>query len=330
MKKGISRKTAFCGGFNPNANGGSVFNIKFDKLYIKELDANNRSIFSKTKLTPGEVVLRIPGSDIISLKNEKVKLFCKKSGMSTDNDVECLTAYLLHEYYGKNPDNTKLEKYFSLLPKDFTNFPLFYNKQERKLLSNSFFLRELEIIENEIMTIYNNLGGKYTYDAVRWIYIVLMSRSFGLNLEDRTYYALVPIGDLFNTNISEKSITWYFDDDYNLTFEANKVIEPDEEIFVNYGEGFNSYFLLYYGFTIGDNSNVADIPDFKVYLDNNRFVSVKLPAQPNVFRYKLEELRMGLNLPMSRESDQEGLRCVRDSVQAYLNGYPTTLEVSYT
>jgi hypothetical protein len=296
-------------------------NFKFDKIYLKELEANNRSFFAKVKITPGEKVFQVPSSEIISLKNEKVLSYCKEKKLNLENELECLLSYLLAEFHSKN---SRLKYYFETLPKEYNTYPQYYKSSERGQLTNSFFLRELCKIEDEVLYLSKMLG-KYSYETVRRMYIVIMSRSFGIDLEDRNYYALVPFGDMFNTSIGEKNIHWYFDKQNNLTFEANKLINADEEIVINYNEGFNTYFLLYYGFTVADNYNIADIEDFRINVADKQ-IKIKLPAKPSIYRYKLNEIRQLLD---HKVNDIECLTLVKKSISEHLNQYPTTLEVSY-
>jgi hypothetical protein len=302
----------------------SSTNINRDKFYIKELEKNNRSIFSKVSLKPEEVLLKVPSSEIISLKNEKVLEFCKARNLNLNNELECLTAYLLYEY---NYQNSELKFYFESIPADFSNFPIFYKTDLRNLLQTSFFLKNLKKIEDEINDLKNSPElESYKSDEILKMYIVLMSRAFGIDMEDKTYYALVPIGDMFNTSIGEKNVNWYFDQNFNLIVESKRCIEKDEEIIINYNEGYNSHFLLYYGFTVPNNNNIADIEDFEIPINDNKIL-IKLTSPPSVYRYNLNEIRKLKNLLENKDSDIICLKLIKERIIETMRSYPTTLKV---
>ncbi len=120
-------------------------------------------------------------------------------------------------------------------------------------------------------------------------YLLIASRSFGLDLSEYTIDALVPYADMFNTDLKEKPVFWYFDDDKNFVIEASRNINPLEEIKISYNDGHNSDYLLYYGFTIDDNPN-GKISNFEIDYEGQTQL-INLDTKPSIKNLNLETMR---------------------------------------
>jgi hypothetical protein len=89
--------------------------------------------------------------------------------------------------------------------------------------------------------------------------MLISSRIFGIEVENKNTDAMIPFGDLFNHS-SERNTQWYFDDNLNcFVVEAIKNIEKNEEIFDSYGNKSNSRFLLNYGFLLENNEKFNEL-----------------------------------------------------------------------
>jgi hypothetical protein len=212
--------------------------------------------------------LSIPSKFVISKLNPEVSSYCLNNKISLEPDYDCLIAFLNNE---KKKKNSLFKDYFKTLPQDFSTFPVNFNHEEKELLKNSFLFKRLKKFEKDVNKTYKSLknsGQDLKYPEFLSIYLLIQSRSFGLDTPEKTIDALVPFADMFNTSLNPKPCFWYFDDENNFKAQATRIIQKGEEINIRYNEGYNTDFLLYYGFTIGDNNN-GHIYDFEVKIKEN-------------------------------------------------------------
>lgn len=179
-----------------------------------------------------------------------------------------MIAFILNE---KKKNNSLFNNYFKTLPNNFSTFPINYNKEEKELLKESFFFKRLIKFEKDVNKTFKSLRKtelNLNYSEFLPIYLLIQSRSFGLDTAEKTIDALVPFADMFNTSLNPKPCFWYFDDENNFIAQSTRAISKGEEINIRYNEGYNTDYLLYYGFTIGNNQN-GHIYDFEIKLNTN-------------------------------------------------------------
>ncbi len=223
-----------------------------------------------------------------------MKLYCNSKNISIhEYDYDCLISYLKNE--NLKLDNSHLRNYFSCLPEDFSSYPINFNQEERKLLIGTSFYKKLENFEKEVNETYQRLKLldynilNDSYENFFKYYLLIASRSFGLDLPEYTIDALVPYADMFNTDLKEKPVFWYFDDDKNFVIEASRNINSLEEIKISYNDGHNSDYLLYYGFTIDDNPN-GKISDFELFYEGQAQL-INLYTKPSIKNLNIENMR---------------------------------------
>jgi hypothetical protein len=252
----------------------------------------------------------IPSKFVISKLNENVLSYCKNKGINLDSDYDCLIAFLNME---KKKENSFFQDYFKTLPTDFSSFPINYNSEERYFLKNSLFLKRLIKFEKEVEQVFKSItdsGVEINLEDFLQIYLLIQSRSFGLDTPEKTIDALVPFADMFNTSLNPKPCFWYFDDDNNFNAQAVKNILRGEEINITYNEGHNTDFLLYYGFTIQDNP-YGHIYDFEINLEknlvnkeeienfdsnSNEIFKIELDIKPSLKYFNLNKFRNKINI----------------------------------
>ena len=257
----------------------------------------------------------VPSDLILSKFHPKISQFCLENKIPSGTDYDCLISFLLFEEI-KNGSEEKLslsilKNYFESLPKYFSEFPLNYSNDEIRLLKNTFFSKRLEKFKIEyeenfekISEHFSRLNLNLDKEKFMKFYLILCSRSFGLDTEEGTFDSLVPFGDMFNTSVNdhERSSFWYFDDDKNFYVEAGRDIIPNEEIFIRYNDGYNSDFLLYYGFTLKKNKNgkienfvIKDefgnvICDVRLKLPNPSIRDFKLNLMKKIMKEKIDDI----------------------------------------
>ena len=270
--------------------------------------------------------MKVPSELILSKFHPKIFQFCLENKISTDTDYDCLLSFLLFEEIKKDSNKrlslSILKNYFDSLPKDFSEFPLNYSEDELFCLKNTYFSKRIEKFKIEfeknfekISEHFSRMNLKLNREKFLKFYLILCSRSFGLDTEEGTFDSLVPFGDMFNTSVNdyERSSFWYFDDDKNFHVEAGRDITPNEEIFIRYNDGYNSDFLLYYGFTLKENKN-GKIENFVINDDlGNILCEVRLKyPKPSIRDFKLDSLRDKLN--SNSHDDVDLLQLVKENL----------------
>lgn len=169
--------------------------------------------------------------------------------------------YMLLTY--KNKDSF-FSPYYNILPKNTSNFPIFWLKDYLKYMSGSDILSQIIIRQNSIILDYENIC-KFvprfktiaTVKEFIWMRTIVGSRNFGININGINRSAMVPISDLLNHNI-EPDVNWYFDNrEKYFKMVSNKYIRQNTPITDTYGNKSNIKYFLYYGFTIPN--NISDI-----------------------------------------------------------------------
>lgn len=119
-------------------HGGS----EFDKLKLRYYSADYRGVHAAKNIAYGETILYVPLKQLLTLDmamqspigKQMYALGFRETLLSPKHSF--LATLLMEEK--RKPDSQFL-KYIDILPKGFTNFPIFYSKEERELLDGSPF-----------------------------------------------------------------------------------------------------------------------------------------------------------------------------------------------
>ena len=268
----------------------------FPKLKIHFYTNNYRGVLAKKNIIKNEIIMTIPKECLISLETVLETEYGKKIGEFMYKELyspkHCLlTSFLLYEE--KNP---KYKYYFDLLPKDFSNFPIFYTKDELNLLKGSPFLNQISSKKDDIKYDYNKLC-EHLSDFKQFSFlkfcqarILISSRIFGIQMKEKKTDVLVPFADLLNHK-RPKQTQWYYDDNIeSFVIQAIENIKEGNEIFDSYGKKTNARFLLHYGFCLDNN----DISEFNMSITFNE--SYPLFEQKKIFFENEKEYKRTFNL----------------------------------
>jgi 16S rRNA C1402 (ribose-2'-O) methylase RsmI len=114
---------------------------KFNKIALKTFATDYRGIVAINTIAKGEVIISVPKNAIITVRMGKETNIGKKVIESNTHLIypnnSLLSVYVLLE---KANPKTKWKYLIESLPKSVSNFPLFFNKKERALLTGSPFL----------------------------------------------------------------------------------------------------------------------------------------------------------------------------------------------
>ena len=235
------------------------YNAFFPKLEIHFYTDDYRGVLAKSNILKDEIIMTIPKDCLISLETAFDTTYGKKIGEFMYNELNSpkhclLTSFLLYEE--KNP---KYKYYFDLLPKDYSNFPIFYTNKELDYLKGSPFLSQILEKKEDMKSDYNKLC-EYLPDYKQFSYlkfcearVLISSRIFGIAINDNKTDVLAPFADLLNHK-RPRQTQWYYDDNLeSFVIQATENIKEGSEIFDSYGKKTNARFLLNYGFCLDDN-----------------------------------------------------------------------------
>ena len=235
------------------------YNAFFPKLEIHFYTDDYRGVLAKSNILKDEIIMTIPKDCLISLETAFDTTYGKKIGEFMYNELNSpkhclLTSFLLYEE--KNP---KYKYYFDLLPRDYSNFPIFYTSKELDYLKGSPFLSQILEKKEDMKADYNKLC-EYLPDYKQFSYlkfcearVLISSRIFGIAINDNKTDVLAPFADLLNHK-RPRQTQWYYDDNLeSFVIQATENIKEGSEIFDSYGKKTNARFLLNYGFCLDDN-----------------------------------------------------------------------------
>jgi len=235
------------------------YNSFFPKLEIHFYTDDYRGVLAKSNILKDEIIMTIPKACLISLETALETSYGKKIGEFMYNELNSPKHCLLSSFLLYEEKNPKYKYYFDLLPKDYSNFPIFYTNKELEYLKGSPFLSQILEKKEDMKADYNKLC-EYLPDYKQFSYlkfcearILISSRIFGISINDNKTDVLAPFADLLNHK-RPRQTQWYYDDNLeSFVIQATEDIKEGSEIFDSYGKKTNARFLLNYGFCLDDN-----------------------------------------------------------------------------
>ena len=234
-------------------------NSFFPKLEIHFYTDNYRGVLAKSNILKNEIIMTIPKNCLITLENAINTEYGKKISEFMYTELNSPKHCLLSSFLLYEEDNPKYKYYFDLFPKDFSNFPVFYKKEELEYLKGSPFLSQILEKKKDMKNDYNKLCNylsdynQFKYKKFKEARVLISSRIFGITKKKKKTDVLAPFADLLNHK-RPRQTQWYFDDNLDsFVIQAIENIKQGDEIFDSYGKKTNARFLLNYGFCLEDN-----------------------------------------------------------------------------
>lgn len=204
-------------------------------------DFEYRGLLTTTDIEEREIILKIPFKNTISIDNidGEWKKIIDKIPLGNHLLRYIYPALFIMEELKKAP-NSKIQPYLDVLPKNFENFPVFFNEEDYKFLTGSFIeeyckndLKIIEIYINAIRTGWPEFFEKHTIENFLHYYYTLNSRYFGILHDGHHMTALIPYADMpNNTNFKNSNATWDYDYlTHEFQFIATKNINKSEPVF---------------------------------------------------------------------------------------------------
>jgi len=237
---------------------------KFNKIQMRYYDTDYRGVHTMKDLKEEEVFLIVPKSLIITAqKGKETALGAKVLKANLDLNWDYLVyinIFLLVQFHDPH---SFWKPYMDVYPRDVSCFPMFYSKEERKLLRGSIMIShiddEIEEIEQEYKKIVEAVPEfkQFTLEEYMKNKTLIISRIFYVTMHGVVDRIMVPLADMFNHHYERLGEThWRYDDKEDaFVVSAEKVIPKGDPICEHYGEKPNYRFLFYYGFLIENNTH---------------------------------------------------------------------------
>jgi hypothetical protein len=227
-----------------------------------------RGIFATTDIPAGERILEIPEEHIMRIeplyeRNPLLKKIYPQKQQRNDRMI-------LHVYSlltGQVEPTASEKIYLSSLPKDYSNFCLFFDKKILKPLKGTCFSRKKE----DRSDLFHSIDHYQQYyedqmdrlgippekrDAYRKAIVIVNSRIFQFQDGRKEVLGLVPIADLLNHSNEEGNTTWYFDNMKRVfVMETTVPIPTGRQVYDSYGNKTDIQLLYTYGFYMPKNTD---------------------------------------------------------------------------
>ena len=265
------------------------FNSFFPKLEIHFYTDDYRGVTAKSNISKNEIIMTIPKECLISLETVFETSYGKKINEFMYKELNSPKHCLLSSFLLYEENNKKYKYYFDLLPKDYSNFPIFYKNNELEYLKGSPFYAQILEKKEDIKKDYNKLCehlpdfNQFSFSKFCKARVLISSRIFGISINSKKTDVLVPFADLLNHK-RPKQTQWFYDDNLeSFVIQAIDDIKEGNEIFDSYGKKTNARFLLNYGFCLEEN----DTSEYLLNIDfNNSYPLFDIKKQ--IFRNEFE------------------------------------------
>ena len=237
------------------------YDAYFPKLEIHFYSDEYRGVCAKSKIVKEEIIMTIPKECLISLELAMETNVGKEIGKFMYSELNSPKHCLLSAFLLTEEKSKKWKFYFDLLPKDFSNFPIFYTDKELEYLKGSPFLNQVldkridMKIDYEKICFYIPSFTQFSYQKFCEARMMISSRIFGIQIGENKTDVLAPFADLLNHK-RPRQTQWYYDNMLeSFVIQAIEDINEGSEIFDSYGKKTNSRFLLNYGFSLENNDS---------------------------------------------------------------------------
>ena len=234
---------------------------QFPYLYLRYYDEDYRGVHAVTKIPNNRIILEVPLSHIMTsdvAKASDIGQKIIKSGCELNSTHSYLASYLLQE---KHNPNSFWKPYIRILPQHYRNMPIFFEGADLDLLKGSFSVRKVIDRQEELKEEFENIARHvpefrlYGLEEFTWARLVVITRIFGLVVNNNKTDGLVPMADMLN-HLRPRETSWTFDDSRgSFTITSLKPMNRGEQIFDSYGRKCNSRFFVNYGFSLEDNED---------------------------------------------------------------------------
>ena len=231
----------------------------FPDISFKVYGENERGVHSQNNIRKGSNLIKIPLNMIIhdgmgentSIGHKLIKYKSRINNFS----IIMVAVFILTTI----KTNHFFKPYYDILPRDISNFPIFWNNVEYELLIGSHILYMIKQRQKSFIEDYQTIieicpeFKQWTLKDFLWARTIVGSRNFGINIRGVSRTAMIPLSDMLNHDPTPK-VKWSFDNrDGYFKMKSNESLKKNIAITDTYGNKCNSQYFLYYGFALPDN-----------------------------------------------------------------------------
>lgn len=256
---------------------------RFPKCQLKNIAPGCRATFARQPIHEDEEIMFIPRDYIITSNLSMSSDICteiKHSGVEIRSKHTYLASFLLQERDRKR--ESKWFPYIDILPKTFSNIPLFFDRDQLEGLKGSLALQKIQDRHDSLRAEYQNLRrhvasfSKWSYEDFVWARLVVITRIFGLLINNQKTDGLVPMADMINHR-RPRETRWTFNEvKQGFVISAMQDFRIGDQIYDSYGRKCNSRFFVNYGFALENNP------------DNECSLKIALPSDARRNTYTIE------------------------------------------
>lgn len=259
----------------------------FDKvdIYI-DLDSGMRGMYALEDVKFNENLIYIPEKLVINSERVESNIVSKKIrkyyNQIADFETLILALFVIEQYY--NPDSF-WKPFIDILPKDLSNFPLFFSEEEINLMQGHRLHKQILKTKERIRKYYDEIicpeakdlfsvdyCSVVKFDFFMWALLNVKSRAFEFNRKRLEVAGICPLSDLLNHSYKYPSLLWRFSASLKgFVVYGNIQSDSNRELYTSYGHISNEWLLMNYGFTLEENPHndvwlrITLPPDDKYY-----------------------------------------------------------------
>lgn len=271
-------------------------------LYIHLYSSLSRSVYTYDNIKESTTVLNIPCQYILTTdmaKSSNIGQKIQNSKITLLSTHSYLACYLLTEIY--DSQHSSIWKYYiDCLPIYYDTIPLFFTDEFiNTWLTGSFTVNKIEDRRGELYDEWSQLTQhihtlkQYRYSDFVICRLYVITRIFGMCINDKKTDGLVPLADMLNHK-RPRETSWEYNQQYNsFTIQTLTDIKQYNEIYDSYGRKCQSRFFVNYGFTTDlyqnfiDNSCIIHIV-FKSNNIDNYSIKCNLLGYSSINEYSIE------------------------------------------
>ena len=311
---------------------------KFPGLYFKMYGPDQRGVHCKQDIDRNRRIMYVPLKCLITdqmarqTKTGSLLISIEKR-LSAPNHNQIIV-FMLEDMMKKD---SFFKPYYDILPKDVSNFPVFWTDKEVEYLKGSTLGGEIQQRREKIRNDYNIIGGlipgffdNFTFEKFLWCRTIVGSRNFTITIDGSKRTSMVrscsvcsersvleiesfhlfehltniqtqvPQADMLN-HYRPRETSWTFENDIRcFTITSLKPLKRGQQVMDSYGKKCNSKFLLHYGFAVELNREANGVCLNKIAL------KAKLRDEDPALREKLflSPRQKKVNVSMSHQSKE--------------------------
>mmetsp|Transcript_2131 Transcript_2131/g.4329 ORF Transcript_2131/g.4329 Transcript_2131/m.4329 type:complete len:365 (-) Transcript_2131:1207-2301(-) len=217
---------------------------QFPELYLKRYTGDVRGVHSKRRVGPYVCIVQIPLNCLITDHMGRTetqlgrKLFSSNYSLSTPN----LIAVIVYILTTREDPNNFFQPYYKILPRDYSNFPIFWDKEQLSWLTGSPLIPDIVERKRNMRADYDEVCRvcpefkRFSFEEFLEVRTAVGSRNFGIVVHGNKRTAMVPYADMLN-HYRPRETSWTFEDSKNsFTITSLSPLQAGQQVMDSYGK----------------------------------------------------------------------------------------------